>query len=156
MNWPEHKATSRPEGQYGESAEAMSVAAYKSNIRETENPRDIERRILLRLVGEMDRHATEFDASREKSERVAILAGGLRETLAENIKFWSALKLDLAEPGNQLGPDLRAALISLALWVERQSAEVMGGERGLAALVSTNRAIATGLAGQAPRPQGTE
>jgi flagellar protein FlaF len=66
------------------------------------------------------------------------------------------LKLDLAEPGNQLAPDLRAALISLALWVERQSAEVMGGERGLAALVSTNRAIASGLAGQAPRPQGTE
>jgi hypothetical protein len=64
----------------------MSVAAYKSNIRETENPRDIERRILLRLVGEMDRHATEYDASRDKSERVAILAGGLRETLAENIK----------------------------------------------------------------------
>jgi flagellar protein FlaF len=134
----------------------MSVAAYKANIRETENPRDIERRILLRIAGEMDRHAADYDAAGGAAERLRILSGGLRETLAENVKFWSALRFDLAEPGNALQPELRAALISLALWVERQTNAVIGGEKGLAALVSTNRAIAAGLAGQAPVPRDAE
>ncbi|MCU4654327.1 flagellar biosynthesis regulator FlaF [Roseibacterium sp. SDUM158016] len=134
----------------------MSVAAYKNNIRETENPRDIERRILLRIAGEMDRSASDYDHAQDQSERLRILSEGLRETLAENIMFWSALKLDLADPNNQLPPDLRAALISLALWVERQSNAVIGGEKGVAALVSTNRAIAAGLAGQTPGPRAEE
>ena len=134
----------------------MSVAAYKNNIRESENPRDIERRILLRLAGEMDRNATAYDAATDQSERLRILSEGLRDTLAENIMFWSALKVDLADPNNQLAPALRAALISLALWVERQSNEVIGGEKGVAALVSTNRAIAAGLAGQTPGPRAEE
>lgn len=134
----------------------MSVAAYKNNIRETESPRDIERRILLQLAGEMDRNAAAYDAAQDASERIRILSEGLRETLAENIRFWSALKMDLADPDNKLAPPLRAALISLALWVERQSSAVIGGEKGVAALVSTNRAIAAGLAGQSPGPRAEE
>ncbi len=137
-------------------AEAMSVAAYKTNIRETENPREIERRILLRITGEMDRYATPFDAAESQAERIDILSDGLRTTLAENIQFWSALRFDLADPDNRLPEELRAALISLALWVERQSSAVIGGDQGLAALVSTNRTIAAGLAGQAPGPRTEE
>jgi flagellar protein FlaF len=134
----------------------MSVAAYKANIREVESPRDIERRILLRITGEMEDHATAFDTAKSKTERLNILSSGLRDALAENEQFWSALKFDLAEPGNKLPTELRASLISVALWVERQTNECLGGASGIAALVSTNRAIAAGLAGRAITPKETE
>ncbi|MDG4648641.1 flagellar biosynthesis regulator FlaF [Roseibacterium sp. SDUM158017] len=137
-------------------AEAMSIAAYKATIREIETPRNIERRIFARITADLEAHASAYDAAASNLDRLGILSGGLSAALNDNVMFWSALKHDLAEAGNQLPPDLRANLISLALWVERQTAVVLGGEAGVAALISTNRAIVAGLAGNAPRPVGAE
>ncbi len=135
----------------------MSIAAYKSNIRHTESPRQIERRILSRLTGALEAHAA-FDTAPSKAIRLNILSSGLRETLAENQKFWNELKHDLAFPGNALPPDLRAGLISIALWVDRQTNAVMGGEPGVAALADINRTIITGLSATpaAPTPVAAE
>ncbi|WP_212522767.1 flagellar biosynthesis regulator FlaF [Actibacterium sp. MT2.3-13A] len=132
----------------------MSIAAYKQTIRESETPRQIERRILSRLTGQLEQHARAFDAAETRSERQALLAGGLRASLTENQAMWRALKHDLAAEGNALPPDMRASLLSLALWVDRQTTAVMGGARGLGALVAINRSIVAGLSGQPPRPEG--
>jgi flagellar biosynthesis activator protein FlaF len=78
--------------------------------------------------------------------RIDILSGGLRDALTENQIFWGELKHDLAQPDNALSPDLRAGLMSLALWVDKQTAAVLGGKPGVAALVDVNRAIIAGLA----------
>lgn len=128
----------------------MSIAAYKSTIRQSESPRQIERRILSRLTGQLEAHAA-FDTA-TGLERIEILARGLRAALAENQIFWNELKYDLAQPGNALSPELRAGLISIALWIDRQTSAVMGGDPGVMALAEINRNIIAGLAGTPAHP----
>ncbi|MGY6704323.1 flagellar biosynthesis regulator FlaF [Roseinatronobacter sp.] len=126
----------------------MSIAAYKSTIRQSESPRQIERRILSRLTGALEAHVGYDTAA--PFERVQILSNGLRDTLSENQTFWNELKYDLAQPANGLSPELRAGLLSIALWVHRQTSAVMGGQSGVRALADINRNIITGLS--APKP----
>lgn len=132
----------------------MSIAAYKRTIRESESPRQIERRILSRITGELEQSAQDFDAADGRGPRLELLAGGLRDSLAENQKIWGALRNDLADAGNRLPPELRASLLSLAMWVERQTTRALGGEPGVGALVTVNRHVIAGLSGAAPSPQG--
>lgn len=127
----------------------MSIAAYKTTIRESETPRQIERRVLSRLTGDLAAKAQAFDGAGTLLDRSQLLAEGLRNDLAENQKFWNELKFDLMGSGNGLPEDLRAGLISLALWVDRQTANVLGGNAGVGALVDINRSIVAGLSGQA-------
>ena len=122
----------------------MSINAYKTTIRHSESPRQIERRILSRLTGALEVHAA-FDTTESTFSRIEILSSGLRDALTENQKFWAELKYDLALPENALSPDLRAGLLSLALWVDRQTAAILGGQPGVLALVEVNRSIVGGL-----------
>lgn len=132
----------------------MSVAAYRQTIRQSESPRQIERRILSQVTGRLDSRALQYDRAENRAERFALLGEGLRDDLAENQKIWNALRLDLSDPGNALPAPLRAQLISIATWIERQSTAVIGGAAGVSSLVAVNRAIIDGLAGKAPGPQG--
>lgn len=127
----------------------MSIAAYKKTIRESESPRQIERRILSRITGDLERNAAEYDGMATREDRLAILSGGFRQTLTDNQTLWSTLRHDLSSPGNALPAALRAQLVSLALWVERQTSVVLGGGAGAAALRDVNRNIVAGLSGQA-------
>lgn len=126
----------------------MSLAAYKKTIRESETPRQIERRILSRVTHDLAENGKGFDTSETFSERLSILSNGLRDSLYENQRFWSALRHDLAEPGNAMPDSIKASLISLALWVDRQTSELMSGRGTLAGLIEINANIAAGLAGQ--------
>lgn len=131
----------------------MSIAAYKQTIRESETPRQIERRVLSRITAEMDEIGAEYDTALP-GRKQHILSQGLRASLGDNQSLWRALRYDLAADGNRLPVELRASLISLALWIDRQSTKVMGGEPGLAAIVEVNKRVIAGLSGQAPRPDG--
>lgn len=122
----------------------MSINAYKSTIRHSESPRQIERRILSRLTGALEALVA-YDHAETTFQRLEILSNGLRDALAENQKFWGELKYDLSLPENQLSPDLRAGLLSLALWVDRQTVAILGGQPGVANLVEVNRSIVAGL-----------
>lgn len=126
----------------------MGISAYKSVIRESETPRNLERRILARITGDLERRWEDFDYAEDGVEQLSVLASGLRDALEQNIRFWAVLRHDLASPGNALPPDLRAGLLSLALWVERQTSAVLGGTPGVAALVEVNRSVLAGLSGQ--------
>lgn len=128
----------------------MSIAAYKSTIRQSESPRQIERRILSRLTGALEAHAAYDTAT--KSERLDILSKGLRNALSDNQNFWNELKYDLAQPGNALSPELRAGLLSIALWIDRQTSAVMGGQGSVRALADINRTIITGLSATPANP----
>ncbi len=129
----------------------MSINAYKNTIRQSESPRQIERRILSRLTGALEAHAA-YDTADSPNARLGILSNGLRDALAENQTFWNELKYDLAMPENQLSPDLRAGLLSLALWVDRQTSAIMGGKTGVMALVDINRSIVAGLSASPAAP----
>tara|TARA_R110002020_G_C16014160_1_gene751359 strand:+ start:50 stop:454 length:405 start_codon:yes stop_codon:yes gene_type:complete len=127
----------------------MGLAAYKRTIRESETPRQIERRIISRVTHELSEKGQGFDATEDKTHRLAILAAGLRDALSDNQRFWSALRHDLASPENAMPDTLKASLISIALWVDRQTFSLMAGEGRLSGLVEINENIAAGLAGQA-------
>lgn len=129
----------------------MSVSAYKRTMRETESPREIERRIFSRITAALATYAETHDNAESEMARMQVMAGSLKQALAENIRLWSALKADLAHPDNALQPDLRAGLLSLALFVERQTRLVLRGEGKVAPLVSTNQRIIEGLAGNSSK-----
>lgn len=123
----------------------MSINAYRRTLRENESPRQIERRLLSSVTGRMESVAQEYDRAEGTQARLTILSQGLRAALQENQKIWSALKYDLAEPGNALPQELRAGLISIALWMERATNDVMGGEAGVGAIAQINNTIIDAL-----------
>jgi flagellar protein FlaF len=132
----------------------MTIAAYRRTIRDSETPRQIERRILSNITGRLEADARPFDDATSLAERSRILSAGLRATLRENQAMWIAMRDDLAKPGNALPADLRASMISIALWVERQTTKVMGGAPGVKALADVNNNVIAGLSGIAPQAEG--
>ena len=132
----------------------MSIAAYKRTIRESESPRQIERRVFLRITHALAQASATYDKAANREERADILAKDLRHPLAENQKLWSTIKHDLMLPDNGIPPQLKAGLISLALFVERQTATIVGGNGTVGVLVQINESIIAGLSGDAPAPRG--
>jgi len=128
----------------------MGLAAYKSIIRESETPRQIERRILTRITGALAKNAEEYDGDISSEQRLGILYNGLGESLIENQLFWNMLKNDLATKENKNPTGLKASLLSIALWVERETNSVMGGAAGGLDLIAVNQNIISGLAGISP------
>ncbi|WP_375689986.1 flagellar biosynthesis regulator FlaF [Pseudooceanicola sp. LIPI14-2-Ac024] len=129
----------------------MSIAAYKRTIRESESPRQIEVRVFTRITGNLRKHLNDYEAAQNREDRSRILADGLRHALIENQKLWIALRDDLAGSGNQLPAQLRAQLLSIALWTHRQTSQVLGGNPGLRALVDVNANILAGLSRAQPQ-----
>lgn len=125
----------------------MSVAAYKRTISHTEAPRQIERRILARVTSKLEEQSLVFDSTEGRSERLQLLADGLRHTLWENQEIWMAFKMDLIESENGLSPDLRASILSLAIWVENHTQSTLSGGKTIKPLIDVNRSIIDGLNG---------
>ncbi|MGB7317134.1 MAG: flagellar biosynthesis regulator FlaF [Planktotalea sp.] len=127
----------------------MSVAAYKRTISHTEAPRQIERRILAQVTSKLEQQFEAFDGTDKKMERLQILSDGLRHVLWENQRVWMTFKMDLMEKENELSPNLRASLVSLAVWVEKHTQNVLSGSKNVKPLVDINRSIIDGLGGRA-------
>lgn len=123
----------------------MSVNAYKRTIRDTESPKDIERRVLSRINARLQELAKDFDVAEPKGR---VVTSDVQSAIWDNQTFWMTVKADLTNPQNQLGPDIRASLISLAIWVDKASAKVLANEGSLQPLVDINTNIIAGLAGQ--------
>ena len=123
----------------------MSIDAYRRTLREVESPRQIERRLMSNITGRLDSVADRFDDAMARHERLMLLAMGLRTALAENQRLWSAMKYDLAENENSLPEDLRGRLLSLAIWVEKTTSNILGGTAGVRALTTVNNNIIEAL-----------
>jgi len=123
----------------------MSIAAYKRTITETESPRQIERRVLARVTADLERLGPDFDAAERGLDKLTALSNGLRDALWQNQRVWMAFRTDLAQPGNQLPPELRAAMISLSVWVDTHTRGVLQGKNKVRPLVEINKTIIRGL-----------
>ncbi len=132
----------------------MGIESYKNIIRECESPRQMERRILARITGALIQYAEEYDGAADAEDRLGILYNGLGESLVENQLFWRILKNDVASKGNSLDTKLKGSLISIALWVERETNSVMGGTEGVQDLIAVNQNIIAGLAGTGAAQRG--
>jgi flagellar protein FlaF len=111
-----------------------AARAYGAVIRRTESPRAIEHRLFALITAELQA------AAAPDAHFTARITAAHR-----NRELWQTLALDLAEPGNALPDDLRARLISLAIWVGRETQLVIRHGATMQNLIDVNRSIMQGL-----------
>lgn len=116
----------------------MSFQAYQQAAQQAENPRDLE----YRLFGEVTRALMEASRADPHDFKTRINA------LDWNRRLWRVLATDCAQPENALPEAMRASIISLSLWVNSHSSDVMRRKEGFEPLIEVNRMIMQGLSGQ--------
>lgn len=113
----------------------MSLAAYQRTRTIAESPRNTEFRLVSQVTGEMI------------AARDAGLKGtSLMSALHRNREMWSAFASACGSPGNALPDELRAGIISLALWVDRFTSDVVTDREPIDELIGVNRLLLEGLA----------
>lgn len=117
----------------------MSLLRYQATQTATETPRQTE----YRLFGQVTRALVTARDTGDKARGTP----EWHKAILWNRRLWMALQGDLAADGNGLPDDLKAKLISVAIWVDKYSRKVMKGEAELSPLIDINRNIMGGLAG---------
>jgi len=113
------------------------LQAYKQAATRNESPRELE----YRLFGQVTRalmHAGTVDRSDIKT-RI--------DALDWNRRLWSTLATDCSDPDNAMAGPLRAQIISISLFVNRHSSDIMRGDEDFEVLIDINRSIMQGLVG---------
>lgn len=92
-----------------------------------------------------------FDRSLESLQKAEVAGPQTREAVEAihlTRSLWSILVEDLASPENQLPEDLRGSLISIGLWVMRETDAIrLGRQKSFAALIDITTSIRDGLEG---------
>jgi flagellar protein FlaF len=113
----------------------MSLQTYQAVQATIETPRETEYRLFAQvtrmLMDQSNSTGSEFFRAVDKNRRV-----------------WLTMQMDLVSEDNRLPDELKAGLISLAIWVDKHSAAVMRGQKDIQPLIDVNRSIMEGLAGQ--------
>jgi flagellar protein FlaF len=112
----------------------MSLAAYQRTRAIAETPREAEYRLMSQITGEMI-----------QARDTGLKGVALMPTLGRNREAWNAFSSACGAPGNQLPDTLRASIISLALWVDRHTSDVVTGRDSIDELIEVNRTIIEGL-----------
>lgn len=114
----------------------MSVQAYQAASARAEDPRATE----YRLFGQVTRALMEArDAAPHEIKKRA-------EALDRNRRMWSAFATDCASEDNQLPESLRASIISLSIFVNKETSAAVRGQGDIDLLIELNRTIMQGLA----------
>ena len=114
----------------------MSLHAYQRARTMIDDPRATEHRLMSQITGEM------------MSARDAGLSGpALMPVLHRNREVWGAFSSACGATGNLLPDALRASIISIGLWVDRFTSDVVSGREPIDELIGVNRTIIEGLAG---------
>ena len=116
----------------------MSLQAYQRVAHRAESPRQTE----YRLFGQVTRALIEA-AETDPSQHAARI-----EALDWNRRLWTTLANDCARPENALPEVVRAQIISLSLFVNRQTSAVVRRDASIDLLIEVNRSIMQGLAPQ--------
>lgn len=114
----------------------MGYTAYKASQQQNQDTRDVEYRLLAQVTAALIA-AKEKNAAYELREKL--------DAILWNRDVWSALRVDLSSDGNGLPKELRASLISIAIWVEKESLRLLDGNGDIDALIDVNRNIMAGL-----------
>lgn len=108
--------------------------AYRRNQTNAEHPRSTERRLLSEITSEM---------------LAAVEAGktgaALMPALHRNRELWALWSAECLDDGNQLPPEIRASIVSLGLWVNRFTSDVVTGRETIDPLVDVNRSLIAAL-----------
>ena len=109
-------------------------AAYKQSQNVTEDARSVEYRLLGQVTAEL-LAASEDDKNVQRRS----------DALKWNRQVWAAFRLDLVGEDNKLPEDLKAKLISLSFFVDKETVNVLYERSGFEALIDINRNIMKGL-----------
>lgn len=109
------------------------VSAYKSVAQSTVSAPQVEHDLLLSVAYEME--------AAEGSENFR----DIHEAMLRNVRVWTSLAADCADPDNPLSKDLKARIVSLSIWVFGHTGKVGRKEATVAPLVDINRIVAKGL-----------
>ena len=112
----------------------QAYAAYNQTQNVTENARSVEYRLLSQVTAELIQ-ASEAASSIQRRA----------EALKWNRQVWSAFRLDLVGEDNKLPEDLKAKLISLSFFVDRETVEVLYERTDFTNLIEVNRNVMKGL-----------
>ncbi|HWW65167.1 MAG TPA: flagellar biosynthesis regulator FlaF [Sphingomonadaceae bacterium] len=113
----------------------MSLDAYRRVQSISATPRATEYRLLSQVTGELIRAKEE-----------GLTGAALMRVLHHNREVWSTFAILCGSPGNKLPTVLRAGIISLALWVEHYTSDVVRKRDSIDGLIDVNRTIMEGLA----------
>jgi len=113
----------------------MSLDAYRRTQSMSATPRATEYRLMSQVTGDMI-----------QAKEQGLQGAALMRPLHRNREVWSTLSILCRSPGNMLPAMLRASIISLALWVDRYTSDVIRQRDSIDALISVNCAIIEGLA----------
>jgi len=112
------------------------LKAYQGAQQQNMTPREAEAKAFMKAAMMME------EAKRSPGDG-SILAQALRF----NQLFWTILQADITDPANQLPNELKANIMSLSIFVDKQTSKVLleGDLDGLDSLISINRNLAMGL-----------
>lgn len=116
----------------------MSYQVYQRAQTSNESPSQIEYRLFAQVTNAL---IDVKDKSIRDSETIAALDW--------NRRMWSVYSSDCGAKGNQLPDQLRAGIISLAIWVSKHTSLVMRGQESIDSLININKTVMEGLADQA-------
>lgn len=110
------------------------ISAYQNSSLTLKSARAQEAEMLARLNADLERAR-----SNEKRDE------HYHNALIKNQRVWNVFVVALAEEGHPYPDDLKARLISLGIWVNRQTQLAINEPERIDALVSLNRDIIVGL-----------
>ena len=116
----------------------MSYQVYQRAQTSNESPSQIEYRLFAQVTNAL---IEVKDKSIRDKDTIAALDW--------NRRMWSVYSSDCGAKGNQLPNQLRAGIISLAIWVSKHTSQVMRGKESIDALININKTVMEGLADQA-------
>jgi len=111
----------------------MAADRYARAIATTETDREREYRLLAR--------ANRLMAEAKKTGDLA----SLYRAVLYNRQIWNTFLIDLTDERNALPRELKGALISIGIWVERFTDPVCEGAESVDDLIDVNRTIMEGL-----------
>ena len=119
------------------------VDAYKKSLKKTSSDRDTEYRLLAQVTASLI-EAKEADGDmRVNPKKMRLVA----EALNWNNEVWAAFMDDCRSSDNRLPEKLRGGILSLAIWVGKETKSAMNGDSDLDMLIAVNRDIMKGLSG---------
>jgi flagellar biosynthesis activator protein FlaF len=117
----------------------MSFQAYQKTAARAEDPRATEYRLFAQVTRSlMNARTLPMESVRERAQAIDW-----------NRRVWSNLALDCASQDNKLPESLRAAIISLSIFVSKHGSFAMRNPDAIDDLVDINRTVMQGLMPQA-------
>lgn len=112
------------------------IAAYQQQQKRNLSPREIEAMAFTKAALLLEEAKGKTDSLEEFSK-----------ALRFNHLLWTIIQADLTEPANQLPPEIKANVMSLSIFVDKQTTKAMrsGVPKDLDILITINRNLAAGL-----------